>query len=116
MDTIFLKELEAKTTVGIFEWEQRIKQTVLIDIEMSADISAAASSDDIKDALDYKKIAKHVKDFVENHTFNLIETLAQKIADMLINEFNVRQTTVTVNKPRAIRGSKSVGVRIQRTG
>ena len=114
MDTIFLKELEVKTTVGIFEWEKRIKQTVLIDIEISTDLSAAAVSDDLKDTIDYKKIAKRIQSFVESHRFNLLEALAQKIADVLIDEFDIRQTTVTVNKPRAIRGSKAVGVRIHR--
>ena len=107
MDTIFLKELEAKTVIGAFEWERRIEQTVLIDIEMSTDISAVAASDNLEEVLDYKKVAKRVKDFAETNAFNLIETLAQKIAEVLIDEFDIQQTTVTVSKPRAIRGSKN---------
>ena len=115
MDTIFLKELEAKTVIGAFEWERRIEQTVLIDIEMSTDISAVAASDNLEEVLDYKKVAKRVKDFAETNAFNLIETLAQKIAEVLIDEFDIQQTTVTVSKPRAIRGSKTVGVRVHRS-
>ena len=114
MDVIFLKELQVETIIGVFEWEKRIKQTVLIDIEVFTEINAAAASDQLADTIDYKKISKRIKEFAESRTFNLIETLAKNIADMLIGEFDVRRTRVTVSKPRAIRGSKTVGVIVHR--
>ncbi len=114
MDTIFLKELRVETVIGVFEWERRVRQTVLIDLEMAVDAAAAAKSDELSDTLDYKAIAKRIKDFAENNPCGLIETLAQKIADILRDEFNVTRAKVTVSKPGAIRGSKTVGVSISR--
>ena len=114
MDTIFLKELRADAVIGVFEWERRVRQTVLIDLEMGADATTAAGSDDLADTLDYKAIAKRVKDFAENTPCRLIETLAQGIAGILLDEFGVAQAKVTVSKPGAVRGSKTVGVSIDR--
>lgn len=116
MDTIFLKELQARAVIGIFEWERRVRQIVLIDLEMRTDTRSAASSDRLEDTIDYKKISRRIKEFTESRPFNLIETLAEGIAAILINEFGVRESTVTVSKPRAIRGAKTVGVSIRRTG
>ena len=115
MDIIFLKELRVETIIGVFEWERRVRQTILIDIEMVADIAKAAKRDNLSDTIDYKAISKRIKEFAENSSFNLIETLAQKIADILLDEFNIKQTKVIVSKPRAIRGSKTVGVSIERS-
>ncbi len=114
MDTVFLKELRVETVIGVFEWERRVPQTILIDLEMATDAAAAAKSDELQDTLDYKAIAKRVEDFSKNNPCRLIETLAQKIADILLDEFNVAQAKVSVSKPGAIRGSKTVGVSIER--
>lgn len=114
MDTIFLKELRVEIIIGVFEWERRVPQTVLIDLEMEAEAARAAASDELADTLDYKAIAKRVKGFAESSRFNLIETLAQKIADLLFDEFGVRRAKVTVSKPGAIRGSKTVGITVSR--
>ena len=114
MDKIFLSELKIDTVIGIFEWERRIRQTVVIDLEMSADIAKAAATDDVADTLNYKSIAKRVQDFVAKSSFQLVETLAEHIAAIIRDEFSVAWVKVRVNKPGAIRGSKSVGVEIER--
>ena len=114
MDKIFLSELKVDTIIGIWEWERRIRQTVIIDLEMSTDISRAAASDDVADTLNYKSVAKRVQSFVADSSFQLVETLAERIAAIIREEFGVAWVLVRVNKPGAIRGSKSVGVLIER--
>jgi dihydroneopterin aldolase len=113
-DTVFLHDLRIKTIVGIWEWERRIRQTVSIDLEMGADIRNAARTDRIEDAMDYKQIAKRVQQFVEDSSYQLVETLAENIATVVLREFEVPWITVRVNKPGAIRGSRDVGVIIRR--
>lgn len=114
MDTIFLSELKVDTIIGIWEWERRIRQTVVIDLEMSADIARAAATDDVADTLNYKSVAKRVQEFVADSSFKLVETLAERIAAIIRDEFDVAWVSVSVNKPGAIRGSKAVGVHIER--
>ena len=114
MDTIFLRDLEVDTTIGIFEWEKRIKQKVRIDLEMGTDITKAAASDSIEDTLDYKAISKRVAQFVEDSRYELVETLIEKVAEILLNEFNITWVRVTISKPGAVRGSRDVGITIER--
>ena len=114
MDKIFLDELRIDTIIGIWEWERRIRQTVIIDLEMSADIARAAATDDVADTLNYKSVAKRVQQFVGDSSFQLVETLAERIAAIVRDEFNVAWVKVTVHKPGAIRGSKDVGIIIER--
>ena len=114
MDTIFLNELKVDTVIGIWEWERKIRQTVIIDLEMSADIRKAAESDSVDDTLNYKSVAKRVQQFVTDSSFQLVETLAEKIAGIIRDEFDVAWVRVRVNKPGAIRGSRDVGVLIER--
>ena len=114
MDKIFLTELKVDTIIGIWEWERRIRQTVVIDLEMSADIAKAAATDDVADTLNYKSVSKRVQGFVAESSFQLVETLAEKIAAIIRDEFDVAWVKVTVHKPGAIRGSKDVGVSIER--
>jgi dihydroneopterin aldolase len=114
MDKIFLDELKVDTIIGIWEWERRIRQTVVIDIEMSADIARAAATDDVADTLNYKSVAKRIQSFVAESSFQLVETLAERIAAIIREEFDVAWVKVRVNKPGAIRGSKAVGVLIER--
>ena len=113
-DTIFLTELKIETIVGIWEWERKIRQTVSIDLEMGADIRRAAASDDIEDTLNYKGVAKRVQQFVADSAFQLVETMAEKIAEIILAEFDVPWVQVRVNKPGAIRGARDVGVLIRR--
>lgn len=113
-DTIFLTDLKIETIVGIWEWERKIRQTVSIDLEMGADIRRAAASDDIEDTLNYKKVAKRVQQFVGDSAFQLVETMAEEIAGIILAEFDVPWVQVRVNKPGAIRGARDVGVIIRR--
>ncbi|MDJ0759405.1 MAG: dihydroneopterin aldolase [Woeseiaceae bacterium] len=114
MDIIYLHGLKIDATIGIWEWEKAIRQTVVIDLDMGADIRKAASSDDVKDTLNYKAVAKRIQQFVEDSSFELVETLAEKIAEIILNEFDVPWVRVKLNKPGAIRGSRDVGVLIER--
>ncbi len=114
MDTIFLSDLRVETIVGIQDWERKIRQTVSIDLEMAADNRRAAASDNIDDTLNYKLVAKRVQQFVADSSFQLVETLAEKIAEVVLNDFDVPWVEVRVNKPGAIRGARDVGVEIRR--
>ncbi|MDZ7645084.1 MAG: dihydroneopterin aldolase [Woeseiaceae bacterium] len=115
MDTIFLNDLRIETVVGIWDWERRIRQTVSIDLEMGADIRAAAASDSIDDTLNYKLVAKRIQQFVGESSFQLVETLAERIAGIILDEFDVPWVRVRVNKPGAIRGARDVGIDIRRS-
>lgn len=114
-DSIFLRDLRIDAIIGIWEWERKIRQTVSIDLEMGADIARAAKTDAIEDTLDYKKVAKRVQQFVSDSGFQLVETLAEKVAEIVLTEFDVPWVRVRVNKPGAIRGARDVGVSIRRS-
>ena len=114
MDKIFLTELKVDTIIGIWEWERKIRQTVIIDLEMSADIAKAAATDSVEDTLNYKSVAKRIQSFVGDSSFQLVETLAERIAGIIREDFGVQWVKVRVNKPGAIRGSKDVGILIER--
>jgi len=114
-DTIFLHELKVDTIIGIWDWERKIRQTVSIDLEMGADIQRAAATDSIDDTLNYKAVAKQVQQMVAASEFQLVETLAEKIAELVLTEFAVSWIQVRVSKPGAIRGARNVGVLIRRS-
>ena len=114
-DRIFLRDLRTETVIGIWEWERRIRQLVSIDLEMGADVRRAAARDNIEDALNYRAVAKRVQEFVGESEFRLVETLAERIAALVLDEFDVPWIRVTVNKPGAIRGARDVGVCIRRS-
>ena len=114
MDIIFLSDLKIETVIGIWEWERKIRQTVAIDLEMSADIRKAAATDNVEDTLNYKLVAKRLQQFVGDSSYQLVETLAEEIARVVLDEFDVAWVRVKVNKPGAIRGARDVGVLIER--
>jgi|SRR5680860_107524 len=114
-DLVYLRELRLAAVIGIYEWEQRVRQTISIDLEMAADIASAAASDAIEDTLNYKAIAERLSSFVEESRFKLIETLAERAADMLLTEFGIRWLKLSVSKPGAVRGAREVGVVIERS-
>jgi dihydroneopterin aldolase len=114
MDIIYLKDLRIDTIIGIYDWERRTRQTIILDIEMGADIAKAAKTDDIEDTLNYKAVAKRIISFVENSEYQLVETLAQRIAEIILDEFNVSWLRLTLNKQGAVRGVRDVGVIIER--
>jgi dihydroneopterin aldolase len=115
MDKIFIHALRTEAIIGIFDWERQVKQTVIVDIEISADITKAALSDSIDDTLNYKRIAKRVLAFVEASTFHLVETLAEHIAMLLLEDFGLAWVSISLSKPGAIRSSRDVGVMLERT-
>jgi dihydroneopterin aldolase len=114
-DRIFLHGLTAECIIGFIDWERRVRQTVVLDLEMPVDCRAAARSDDVADTLDYKKVAKRVLAFIEASEFQLVETLAHRVALLILEEFAVAWVRVALNKPGAIRNSRDVGVVIERT-
>ncbi len=114
MDTIFIRALKTEAIIGIFAWERQVKQTVILDIEISADIRKAARSDAIDDTLNYKRVAKRVLAFIESSQFHLVETLAEHIAMLILEEFGVAGVSIMLSKPGALRGSRDVGVMLKR--
>jgi len=116
MDIVFIRELKIQTVIGVFEWERAIRQTVVLDLEMAADVARAAATDRLEDALDYKAVTNRVVQFVEDSRFQLVETLAESIATILRDEFGAPWLRLRVSKPGAIHGAKDVGVLIERGG
>jgi 7,8-dihydroneopterin aldolase/epimerase/oxygenase len=114
MDKIFIHALKTEAIVGIFDWERQVKQTVLLDIEFSADIRKAALSDSIDDTLNYKGVAKRVQTFVESSSFHLVEALAEHVAMLILEEFHVTEVSISLSKPGALRNSRDVGVKLKR--
>jgi dihydroneopterin aldolase len=114
MDFIFLTGLTTDCIIGIWDWERRVKQKVVIDLEMGADIRRAARSDAIDDTLDYKRVSKRLLQFVGESEFKLVETLTERIAQVIVTEFDVPWVRVRLNKQGAIRGSRDVGIQIER--
>lgn len=114
-DRIFLRGLAVECIIGFIDWERRIKQTVVIDLELPADCRRAALTDSVDDTLDYKRVAKRIVAFVEASGFNLVETMAHRVALLVLEEFGIEWIRISINKPGAIRGSRDVGVSIQRT-
>jgi dihydroneopterin aldolase len=114
MDKIFIHALKAEAIIGIFDWERQVKQTVLIDVELSADIRRAALTDAIADTLNYKAVAKRILSFIEASQFHLVETLAEHIAMLVLEDFGVAWVGIKLSKPGAVRNSRDVGVALER--
>ena len=115
MDKVFIEALEIECVIGIYDWERKIKQPVVLDIEMAFDNTKPAATDNIEDTLDYKAVSKRLIQFVSESSFGLVETLAERCASIITGEFGVRHVRIKLSKPGAVRGSKAVGVIIERT-
>ena len=115
MDKIFLRELEIEAVIGIWEWERRIKQKVSIDLEMGTDARRASGADRVDGTLNYRDVAKRLIDFVGASQFELVESLAEAVARIIVVEFEVPWIRVSVAKPGAIEGSRTVGIVIERS-
>ena len=114
MDIVYLRDLKVDCVIGVYDWERRIRQTLVIDIDMATDIRKAAASDGIQDTLDYKAVSKRIQQFVGDSSFQLVETLAEKIAAIILKEFPVPWVRVRINKKGAVRNADAVGVVIER--
>lgn len=114
MDIVYIRDLKVDTVIGIFDWERRIRQTVSLDLEMATDIRRAATTDSIDDTLNYKAVGKRLIAFIQASEFQLVETLAEKAAAIVLEEFGVRWVRLQLSKPGALRGSRDVGVIIER--
>jgi len=114
MDIIFLRGLHIETIIGIYDWERVTRQTVVLDLEMGTDIRKSAATDAIEDTLDYKAVSKRLISFVEESSFFLVETLTERIAEILLEEFRVPWVRLTLNKKGAISGASDVGIIIER--
>lgn len=115
MDKVFIEALEIECVIGIYDWERKIRQPVVLDIEMGFDNRKPAASDDIADTLDYKAVSKRLIQFVSESSFGLVETLAERCAAIILEEFGVAGVRLKLSKPGAVRGAKAVGVMIERS-
>ncbi len=114
MDIVYIRDLQIETIIGIFDWERQVKQTVSLDLEMAADIRRAAETDDIQYALDYKTVSKRLISFIEQSEYQLVETMAEAVADIVREEFDVPWLRLRLSKPGALRGARDVGLLIER--
>lgn len=114
MDIVFIKDLKVDTTIGVYDWERSIKQQVHIDLEMGYGISQAAATDELQYTLNYQAVSERIIEFVQQSEFKLIETMAEQIAGIVLQEFAVPWLALTLSKPGAVPQASSVGVRIER--
>lgn len=114
MDVVYIRELRADTIIGVHDWERRVRQTVVLDLEMAADNRRAAASDCLADALDYAAVAERLQSFIEQGEFQLIETLAERLASIAQEEFAVPWLRLRLSKPGAVTAAREVGVLIER--
>jgi len=114
MDIVYISDLRIETIIGIYDWEREIRQIISIDLKMATDNRKAAATESIDDALNYKAVAKRLIQFVEESEFQLVETLAERIAEIILEEFAVNWLRLKLGKPGAVTGSKEVGVIIER--
>ncbi|MDO6460520.1 dihydroneopterin aldolase [Granulosicoccaceae sp. 1_MG-2023] len=115
MDKIFITALRAETVIGIYDWEKATRQRVTVDLELDTDTRRAAQTDDIADTINYKSISKRLVRFIEESRYELLETLAEQLARLLVEEFGVSRVALTLHKPGALSDADDVGMKIVRT-
>ena len=115
MDKVFIEGLDIDALIGIYDWERRIRQTLRFDLEMGFDNRIPAASDDIADTLNYKAVSKRLIEFVQQSEFGLVETLAERCAAIVLDEFQVQWLRLKLSKPGAVRGAQAVGVISERS-
>lgn len=114
MDIVYIRDLRIDTIIGIYDWERQVKQTVSLDLEMATDIRKAAVTDDIEYAVNYKSVSKRLIAYVETRNALLVESLAEEIAAIVLDEYNVPWLRLRLSKPGAVRGARDVGLIIER--
>ena len=114
MDTVFIKGLKAASVIGCYDWERDIRQTLVIDLELEADFTRAAQTDALEDALDYAAISQRIIAVCDESRFQLLEALADHLAQLLLAEFGIAELRMTITKPGAVSEADGVGVVIER--
>ena len=114
MDIVFIRELRIDTVIGVYDWERLVRQTVVLDLEMATDISKAAGDDALEHTLDYAAISARLIAFIEASEFELIETMAEQVAAIVLKEFSVPWLRLRLSKPGAVAQARDVGVLIER--
>lgn len=115
LDQIKIRDLHLRCTIGIQEWERKVRQDVLIDVDLFADLSAAGQSDRIEDTVNYKTLSKAMIALTEHSSFFLVETLAEQLAALCLKDDQIQRVRISVEKPGALRFARSVGVIIERS-
>jgi len=113
-DLIFISALEVNTIIGVYDWEKKTEQPLSFDIEMNCDIRRVALTDKIDQALDYSRVCDRIIEFVRDNRYELLETLAENVAKMILKEFTVSKIYLKLSKPKAVPSAKTVGVAITR--
>ena len=114
MDIIYINDLRIEAVIGVYAWERQLKQMVIFDLELGTDIRKAALTDSVADTLNYKDVAKRVMAFVTDSRYQLVESLAEAVAELIIKEFDIPWLRLRLNKQGAVRGVRDVGVIIER--
>ena len=114
MDTIFLEQVTVQTKLGVPEWERLKPQTIILDIEISYDLAKSCKSDAIEDTIDYGLVVNRIRETLSEHSFKLVEALAEHVCQLLLNEFKAENVKIKVAKPHVLTGLKSLGVIIER--
>jgi len=114
MDKVFIKGLSIQTTIGFFQWEKEIKQTLVIDLAMGWDTAKAALNDELTKTLDYADISVAVEKFANDNPVDLIETLAERLASYLMTQYHIPWLKLSIGKPGAVHNAQTVGVEIER--
>lgn len=114
MDYVFIEGLEIEALIGIYDWERRVRQPLVFDLEMAFDNRVPAASDNIAHTLNYKDVSRRIRELVDASGYGLVETLAERVAEMVLAEFPVKRLRLKLSKPSAVRGARAVGVIIER--
>ncbi|MFT4822099.1 MAG: dihydroneopterin aldolase [Halioglobus sp.] len=114
MDIVFIRGLRADTIIGVYDWERRVRQGVVLDLEMATDIGKAAGADALEHTLDYAAISARLLAFIEQSEFELIEAMAEQVAAIVLKEFSVPWLRLRLSKPGAVAQARDVGVLIER--
>ncbi len=114
MDTVFIRGLRVETVIGVYDWERRVRQTLLFDLDMAHEIAPAAASDDLALALDYHAVSVRIAELAEQARPELLETLAEQVAAMVMSDFGVPWLRLAITKPTALSQADGVGVVIER--
>lgn len=114
MDTIFLEQVSVQTKLGVPEWERMVPQTIILDIEISYDLSKSCQSDAIEDTIDYGQVVARIRETLTEHSFKLVEALAEHVCQLILKEFKAESVKIKVAKPAVLPGLKALGVVIER--